>query len=259
MHQATLEKGKAKDCDMSELMKGITDIQRSGQEREQELSNLRKEAEDKAANAEKQARECREKLVALSYEKKSLEDALEAAKSTGISCKSTIQTLQKEITNIQAEIVLQKELRSKSEEKEKEERSERIALSAQMVALTQEHALSEVQLRESMDTCERQWSKKYQLVMEDLRSKEIKLQSANKKITGLESQQASLKEALSEQKTVVVASKDEEIGRLKGEVNVMKERLNAEVTKLQSVGMTSEEKVKELEEIIRLGHEERRK
>ena len=122
---------------MSKLMKSIGDIQRSSQDREQEVANQRKAAEDKAAAAEGQVVECREKLLSLGYEKKSLEEALETSKVSCAAHVNTITSLQTEIAESRINTVqhdtqlqLEKDLRAKAEEKENEERAERIALAA---------------------------------------------------------------------------------------------------------------------------------
>lgn len=254
----------AKDKDLSELTKSIGDIQRSSREREQEVHALKKAAEDRATNAEKQLAEHREKLLVVGYEKKSLEDALEIAKTSCSGNNSLIHSLQKEVADAKVEsaqreaaLQLEKELRDKAEEKEKDERMERIAISSQMVAVTQEHARSEAQLRESMDSMERRWSEKYALAMEESKQKEEELERCREAITSLEAQQISLKESL--ENALSDSSKEEEIGRLKGEVNVLKDRLKTEICKQVSAGAVSEEKVRELEELIREGQAERKK
>ncbi len=100
---------------------------------------------------------------------------------------------------------------------------------------------------------------KHRLATEEAQEVATELESALEKITVLESQQKYLKEALSEQTTVVLASKEEEIGRLNGKVKVLNERLKCEEEKLNSVGLTSEKRVHELEDLIRQGEQERRK
>jgi len=104
---------------MTELMKSIGDIQRSGQDREHELTN-------RLALAESQVVECREKILALGYEKKSLEVALEAAKSACSVHEITIASLRKEISDLwlgsaQHESALQLERAADSSQKIVEE------------------------------------------------------------------------------------------------------------------------------------------
>ena len=68
-----------------------------------------------------------------------------------------------------------------------------------------------------------------------------------------------MKKSLTEQKTALDASKEEEIGRLKGEITVLQERMKSEVENLQSVGIVSEERVRLLEETIRKCEVERKR
>ena len=55
------------------------------------------------------------------------------------------------------------------------------------------------------------------------------------------------------------ATKEEEIGRLKGEIANLESKLKSEVDKLENAGIVSQAKVEELEEIIRKGQVERKR
>lgn len=261
-----MEAATAKDRDMSELMKSIGDIQRSGQERELDAANQRKAAEDRATAAESQVAECREQLLSLGYEKKSLEDALETAKAACTTQQSTIDNLQKEISDSKIETVqhdsqlqLERDLRAKAEEKEADERAERVALAAQLNAQVQEHAQSEKQLRESMESMEKKLSEQIRVKEEESKMKEAELTKCKEIITALDANVASLKEALSDQKSMLETTKEEEIGRLKGTIANLESKLKSEVEKLQSAGVVSDAKVHEFENIIRKGKEERKR
>ena len=143
---------------MTELMKSVGDIQRSGQDREHELTN-------RLALAESQVVECREKILALCYEKKSLEEALEAAKSACSVHEITIASLRKEISDSrlgsaqhESALQLERDCLTKAEEKASEERAKRVALAAKLNAQLQEHGESEKQLRESLESMRRNTS-----------------------------------------------------------------------------------------------------
>jgi len=265
-YQTALETVTKKDSDMSELLKSIGDIQRSNQDREQEVSNQRKTAEDRASAAENTVVKCREQIIALDHEKKTLEEALEASKTACTTHESTITTLQKEIADSKVEHVqndsqlqLERDLRSKAEEKEAEERAERVALAAQLNAQVQEHATSEKQLRESMESMQATLTEQIRLKEEEVTSKDAEIAKCKETITGLEAHQLSLKQSLNEQTSMLSASKEEEIGRLKGEIANLESKLRSEVDKLESAGIVSQAKVEELEEIIRKGQVERKR
>ena len=251
---------------MSELLKSIGDIQRSGKDREQEATVQRKAAEDRVTAVEGQLVECREKLFSLGYEKKSLEDALGEAKTACATHESTIANLRSEIANSKVEHVEhdtqlqhERDLRSMAEEKANEERAERIALNAQLTAQLREHAASEKQLRESMEDMERTMIEQGRLKDEETKSKDAEIIKYQETITALEAHQQSLKQSLSNQTSMLASTKDEEIGHLKGEIANLESRLKSEVEKLQSTSLVSEAKVQELEEIIRKGQVERKR
>ena len=257
-----METVAAKERDMSELVKSIGDIQRSGKDREEEAAIQRKAAEERATAAEGQLVECREKLSSLGYAKKSLEDALEVARTACATHESTIANLQSEIATSRVEHVEhdtqlqhERDLRSMAEEKANEERAERIALNAQLNAQLREHAL----LRESMEDIKRTMMEQIRLKDEETKNKDVEITKYQETITALEAHQQSLKQSLSNQTSMLASSKDEEIGNLKGEIANLESRLKSEVEKLQSTSLVSEAKVQELEEIIRKGQVERKR
>ncbi len=257
--QSARESVELKDRDMTELMKSVGDIQRSGQDREVVVSN-------RLALAESQVVECRETILALGYEKKSLEEALEAAKSACSTHEITIASLRKEISDSrlgsaqhESALQLERDLRSKAEEKAGEERSERIALAAQLNAQLREHIQSEKQLRESMESMRRNMTGQLHLLEQASENKDGEIKKCHEVIAGLEAHQLSLKKSLSEQKSILDASKEEEIGRLKGEIANLESRLTSEVQNLQSAGVASETKIQELEAIIQQGLLERKR
>ena len=81
----------------------------------------------------------------------------------------------------------------------------------------------------------------------------------NETITGLEAQQHSLKQSLNEQKSMLDASKEDEISQLRGTVANLESKLKSEVEKLENAGIVSQGNVQELEEIIRKGQLERKR
>eukprot|EP00984_Skeletonema_dohrnii_P013827 scaffold5779_cov205-Skeletonema_dohrnii-CCMP3373.AAC.4 len=254
-----LERAATKDKDMSELMKIISDIQRTAQDREQGVHQLRKDAENRALESEKT-------VLSLNVEKQSLEKSLEETKAQCATHENTIQELQQhlseskiESTQFTSQLQLERDLRARSEEKEKEEHNERVALSAQMLAMTKEHSQVETQMRGDMEKLEVTWSEKHAAAVRESAEKDEKLNECREEITSLIAKQASLKQALSEQKTALDASKEEEIGRLKGEITVLQEKLKLEAENLESVGIVSAQRVRELEETVRKSENERKR
>lgn len=259
MLQSAMERSVAKDKDFSELMKSVSDIQRTAQEREREVNRLRKVAEDRATEAEK-------KVLSLDLENQSLGKALDEVKTACLARDNTIQELQTQLSDSKvnsaqftSQIQLERDLRARSEEKEKEERNERIAISSQMLAMTKEHSKMETQLHDEMKKLDESWEERYAAAMTESVRKDEKLSECREKITSLLAETVSLKQSLSEQKTALDASKEEEIGRLNAEITVLQERMKSEVEKMQSVGDVSKQRVIELEESIRKSEAERKR
>lgn len=244
---------------MSELMKSVSDIQRCGQVREEGLTN-RLEA------AERQVVQCREKILALGFEKKSLEEALEAAKSACTTHEIAIASLRKEISDSRlgstyhdSKLQLERDCLTKAEEKAREELDKQIALSTNLNAQLTEHVQSEKQLRESMESMRRNMTEQIHLLEQESENKDREIMECREIIAGLEAHQLSLEKSLSEQQSIMEASKEEEIGRLKGEIANLESRLMSEVSHLQNAGMANEAKVQELESLIRQSVLERKR
>jgi len=240
-------------------MKSVGDIQRTAQDREQEVNQLRQLAEDRALESEK-------KVVSLIAEKQSLEKAMEDTKASCVTRENYIQELLQQLsgskiesTQLTSQLQLERDLRSRREEREKEEHNERVALSAQMLAMTKENGRTETQMRDKMEKIEVSWSEKHAAAMRESVEKDEHLSKCREEITSLIVKEASLKQALSEQKTVLEASKEAENKRLKEEITLLQERLQSEVDKLQSDGIVSAQRVRELEDTIRESEVERKR
>jgi len=264
--EAAAARVAAKDRDMSELMKGLGDIQRSGQAREEEAKTLKKAAEEKAAELDRLLAESRGETSVLTHEKNTLMQSLENCKMSLAAAESSVDILKKEIQDYKskcnthdATLQVEKELRHRAEEMEQEERRERIAYSAQMVAMTKEHVKVEAALKEANESLERNWREKVQSEKNLVLEKENALAEVKEQVAGLEGERMSLFKELSDKKTMADAQSVEEIGRLNGEINVLKERLK-EADRRQTVfGQESQERVRQLEEQLREGQAERRR
>lgn len=258
-HQTALQALAAKERDMSELMKSIGDMQRSGQDREREIA-------DQCRATETQLAECQKRLISLTHDKKLLEDALDASEATRASHEDDVVALRTEIANSKVEaarrdsrLELERDLLAKAEAKEEDERMERIALEARLDAQLREHASKEKQLRESLDSMEQTLKEKVRVNEEDSRKKQVEVEKCEETIAALEAHRASLELSLSEQRSALDASREEEIGRLRGEIAELESRLRGEAEKFQREGAAGEARVRELEEVIRKGHAERKR
>ena len=144
-----MDRGATKDKDISELMRNINDMQRTAQDREKEFHLMRKDAEDRALESEK-------KLLSLNVEKETLEKTLDETKAGNAKSESTVQELNAQLSEakigfaqLTSQLQLEKDMRAKCEAKEAEERNERVAVSAQLLAMTKEHSKAETQKLEA--------------------------------------------------------------------------------------------------------------
>jgi kinesin family protein C1 len=264
--EAANAKAKSKDEDMKELMKSIREMQNSGQTREENANKLRREAESKVAELEKQLAVVNGEMNVFTHEKSTLRESLENTKRERAEALENLNTLKNQLDELKADLssslsqlTLEKELRSRSDQKEREERNERIALSAQMMAMTKEHAQMETQLNEAKEVLEVKWKKEIQIQEEKYKEKQFELDKANEKIAGLEGEISALKISLQNEKSVAVAESASEMSKLTAEINILRERMKTEEQRYLSMGMATEKQVEILEQQIRDAQAERRK
>ena len=264
--EAATTRATSKDKDMTDLMKSIQDIQSQAQRREEDANSQRKAAEAKVSELDKALAVTKGELNVFNHERSTLKDTLDSAKQERLAAlksldnmKETVDELKADLNSTMSQLTLEKELRARSEQKEREERNERIALSAQMVAMTKEHAQMETTLTESKDVMETRWRKEIEAETEKIAAKQKELDAANEKIVGLLGEIEQLKLALKDEKNSAHAENAQEMGKLGSEIEILKERLRSEENRSREMGMSSESKVRELEETIREGQAERRK
>lgn len=264
--EAATSRAASKDKDMTDLMKSIQDIQSQAQKREEDANSQRKAAEAKVSELEKALAVTKGELNVFNHERSTLKDTLDSAKQERLAAlkslddmKGTVDELKADLNSTMSQLTLEKELRARSEQKEREERNERIALSAQMVAMTKEHAQMETTLNESKDVMETKWRKEIEAETEKIAAKQKELDMANEKIIGLMGEIEQLKLALKDEKNAAHAENAQEMGKLASEIEILKERLRSEENRSREMGVASESKVRELEDTIREGQAERRR
>jgi len=264
--EASSSRAAAKDKDMSELMKSIREMQTSAQSREEEANNQRREAESKVAELETKLAITEGELNVFSHEKTSLRENLDAAKSDRTGALKSLEELKLRVDDLKTELnstgsslTLEKELRSRSDQKEREERNERIALSAQMVAMTKEHTQMESQLNEAKEVLEVNWREQLEIQEGQYKEKENEVAEARETIVGLKGQIDGLKVSLQNEKSVAFAEAAEEMSKLTSEISILKERIRHEEVKMLQNGQASEQMVASLEAQLMEGRAERRR
>jgi len=257
---------EVKDSDFQKLMMSIGDIQKSGLARESEANELRRVAETKAFDLEKEATNLKHEVSTLTTEKNNLKNSLDEAKATLKEWEGEIAVMKAELNEfkggnvgMQAQLKLEQQLREKAEEREKEEKNERVAMSAQMMAMTQDHARQESQIREELKAESSKFEEKEATLEKKVSELESGLEKKEERIKMLEGEASALKETLNSQKSIADSNVVEENGKLRGELEMLKERLkNADLRSMQ-VAQESSGTLKELEQKLREGETARRK
>ena len=264
--EAQAARASSKDKDMSDLMKSIHEIQASSKAREEEANKLRREAEKKVSDLEKIVAVTKGELNVFNHERSTLKETLDGAKHERIAAlkaldemKEKVDDLKTDLNAAMSQLTLEKELRARSEQKEREERNERIALSAQMVAMTKEHAHMESSLTEAKEFEESKWKEELEVQQEKYKMKEKELEQAKERIAGLNGEIEALKAALKNEKSAAVATNAEEMSKLNAELRVLHEKLRAEEMRSSANGAATEAKVAKLEQQVRDGQAERRR
>lgn len=133
----------SKDKDMGELRKSVN-------EREEEANKICRDAEREVSELEKIIAVTKGELSAFNHERATLQGRLDTAMNERLIALQTVRTMKKKLDSMKedlnsknSKLILEKELRARSEQKENEERNERIALSAQIVAMTKALASTE--------------------------------------------------------------------------------------------------------------------
>jgi len=262
------ERAISKDKDMSDLMRTIGSIQRAGEEREAKAQELQKQAESKAALLESSLVSIKAEHASLDSEMKKLQENTEHYKKELLRAEEYIlelkgreKIMKSDLNMAGAQLKVEKGLRTRSEQKEKEERTERIAMAAQLMAMAQDHARMEQHLKEADEVLERKWSDKMteQKKLYDMRGNE--LGESHQTIAGLEGEIQALKQALNDHENGVLVSKNQtqELSQLKGEIIAAREKLKFEEERFRSVEKKYEQTVKELEAEIEQAEAERRR
>jgi len=181
---------------------------------------------------------------------KELTTITEAHDRTNATCilhEKCISEMKIKIAQIDMQIQHEKELRIKADEKACEERSERITVSAQLNALVKERYETENELRETIESLRHELSSKDHTI--EVINSELK-QCKETNIV-LQAKEESVQQSLSNQLSMLDASKEEECAHLRGIIASLESKLKVETDRVQDMDMTSSVKVQELEESIK--------
>jgi chromosome segregation ATPase len=175
-----------------------------------------------------------------------VEEAHTTTKSLCLNHENSISTMKIHIAQIGMQIQHEQEIRIKADEKACEERTERMAISAQYNTLVKERYEVENELRETIESLRHELSSKDHNI-EILNSELKQCKETN---TELQAKEESLQQSLSAQLSMLDASKEEECAHLRGIIATLESKLKVEADRVHDMGMTSSVKVQELEETI---------
>lgn len=245
-------------------MKGLGDIQLASETRENDANELRKKAEVKSLGLERELNDVRNELNLLSHNQILMVENLAVSNSRSELLGKELGEMSKKFDEIKDELSsrtsqyhFEKELRSRGDMKEAEERTERIALSAQMVAMTKEHANIEAQMVQSNEGLKRKLDEVLIRETERFEEKEKELSDVKSTVSGLEFEVESLREALHD--TSFQTSNTKELSRLRGEVIMLQGRIDSEKQRSLTSDIASSDQVAALTNEIHDGQAERRR
>ena len=210
-------------------------------------------AEEERARAVASEVVCREQNQAAAKEIASLRQELEARASQLLEAHGSAQAAREASTLLEVE----RELRARSEMREESERRERIAACAQLLA-TQTECQSrlkdfEARLEKERDACNHELA--VVVSQRDAFEQESKKQADQ--CTGLVSEMRELKRALEHAEANHECA--EQLGRVTGEMEVLKRRLKEALDTRVVEGSAAADKVRVLEEQLRVGEQQRRR
>jgi len=259
--QATVEE---KNKELSMALKYFADMQRSAQEREGELRQAGKDGEERVLRAEAKAAELEGEVgrlrtevaasageaAALKVELAAKREELKTQASADLEARAALQ-------EVRASLAVEKELRARAEGKEAEERQERVAANAQLLAMQQAHAVEmegqraeKVEaLKESERRAQEGEAERVLLLKENRDAQEAALT--------LESELKTLRRALGEAESR--SEQLQELAQVSGEAEVLRHRL-LEADKDREMGAKKyRQQVAELEKAVLEGEVQRRK
>jgi len=259
--QAAVEE---KNKELSMALKSFADMQRSAQEREGELRQAGRDGEERVLRAEAKAAELegevgrlRTEIAASAGEAAALKIELSAKREELKAQASADQEARAALQEVRASLAVEKELRARAEGKEAEERQERVAANAQLLAMQQAHASEmEGQRVEKMEAL-KEYERKAQ---EGDTERALLLQEnrdAQEAALTLESELKTLRRALGEAESRT--EQLQELAQVSGEAEVLRHRL-LEADKDREIGAEKyRQQVAELEKAVLEGEIQRRK
>ncbi len=253
-----------KDKELSMALKSFADMQRSAQEREGELRQASKDGEERVARAEARATELeaevgrlRTDVAASAGETAALKVELTAKREELKAQVSADQETRAALQESRASLAVEKELRARAEGKEAEERQERVAANAQLLAMQQAHAVEMEGQRAEKTKALQDWEHKVHAAEQERETLLKEIRDAQEAALTFESELKTLRRALEDAESRT--EQLQELAQISGEAEVLRHRL-VEADKDREMGAEkSRQQIAELEKAVLDGEVQRRK
>lgn len=256
-----------KDTEIMDLMEKSWTFHKRSQDAMEQATKSQVLAESRAIKAERDMDVASSEKDRLNREVDELRNSLEEwkhklddATRDSEELRGELRRRSDEVMELIAQRQIDSELRSRAERMESEERAERIAISAQMIAMSRENAMSERNLRIELDKKDEEW-------LDKVGSMELKHDEEKEErgyTAGLERECEELKLAL---KSRVVRDDEEncenekriiEIARLRGEVETLEARIKQDASAKAQSNQNYENTLSMLEDKVHALQSERR-
>jgi len=246
-----------KSKELGLALSSIGDIQKSACEREATIREVAKAAEEKMAAAVSEVQTLKDQVAKLGFE-------LESCRSSLVSSSAQVEALTTSEAKAKAEarefsesLGIEKELRSRAETREGEERRERVSACAQLVAQTQAQGSLVTKIREEASSGVAAAEAKCEAALADLETAHHQVRDAKELLMTAEGESQQLRCMLEKQQ-----SNTEELVKLAhqtGEVEALRHRMQTENSDHAKALVEAKSRIAALEEEVRGGEAQRRK
>ncbi|EWM23708.1 dna topoisomerase [Nannochloropsis gaditana] len=253
-----------KNKELFMALKSFADMQLSAQEREGELRQAGKDGEERVLRAEAKVSDLegemsrlRTEMAASIGEGTALKVELASKREEAKAHLSAAQEAQAALQELRASLAVEKELRSRAEGKEAEEREERVAANAQLLAMQQAHGTEmENQRAEKMEAV-KEWERRAQDGEQERERLLRENRDAQEAALTLESELKTLRRALEDAESRT--EQLQELAQISGEAEVLRRRL-LEADRDREMGAEKyRQQVSDLEKAVQEGELQRRK
>jgi len=253
---------KSKELTMA--LTSFMDTQRKNDARESELKESLKESQEKVVILENEIQLKQKDMTTLKFDLTTITTELDMIKAASKTEKESLQlkekeigTLKEEVNHLALQLKVEKELRTRAEIKEEEEKNERIAANSQLLAMQKSH-VDEVEIwRNKVDALDEEMKRQEKSLLSTQEDIEKKLKLNKEKVVSLNEEKEVLRNALQDSKKQ--ADKLSELAAMSGEVVILKQRIvDNEQVKTKEIQNLNDE-MKKLQKQIIDGETQRRK